>query len=117
MANNATLETRLTQITEAFVKQIAFEVRQAFAAQVTSLVAPQGVLDAPKRRGRPPGSGTKSTRAVSGTRSYPPHCIAEDCSRPHGGPRSGFFCTEHQELPKAEKNRAKAAYRTLKKGA
>ena len=111
MANNATLEARLTQITEAFVKQIAFEVRQAFAAQVTSLVAPQGALEAPRKRGRPAG-GTQTARATKAptqARRYPATCLF--CEKAHGGPRSSFTCPDHASESKASKRKALEAWK------
>ena len=125
--NNATLEARLEQLTNEFVRQVAREVRQAFAEQVSALVAggeESGAI-VPKKRGRPAGGTQLARSAISASagsspkapRNVPPHCIAEGCLKAHGGPRNSFLCPEHQALPKKEKEAAKAAWRERKNAA
>jgi hypothetical protein len=43
-------------------------------------------------------------------------CPVPGCGKPGGGPKWGWFCAEHKDLPAAEKDKARAASRAQARG-
>lgn len=75
--------------------EIAQAVRQNIADEVSRLVGTGGGAVG-KRLGR-------KRRVIM--------CPVPNCGKPGGGPKWGWFCADHKDLPAAEKEKARAATR------
>jgi hypothetical protein len=96
-------QTDLDQAIADILSSLAPQIASAVRDHLTRLVG----------GGSAPASATYSTTKHAATgrpKKYnsPTHCIAPGCTKQHGGPRSGFFCEEHQKLSVAAKTKIKA---------
>jgi hypothetical protein len=94
--NESRLDRTLQDIVERAAAQVALAVRQNIADEVTRLV---GVT----------GSGGVAKRMLRKRRVI--FCPVPNCGKPGGGPKWGWFCADHKDLPAAEKEKARAATR------
>lgn len=94
------LDQKIADILASMAPQIAVAVREHLA-----LLFGGGGAAAPAR------ATTTKRAAAAKPKKYnnPVHCIAPGCTKKHGGPRSGFFCVDHQKLSKGKKTEIKAA--------
>ena len=90
------LQQTLDKIISAAAAEIAQAVRQNIADEVTRMV---GVS----------GSRIVAGRVVRKRRVI--LCPVANCSKPGGGPKWGWFCADHRDLPAAEKKKAREAAR------
>jgi hypothetical protein len=96
---DAMLEKTIAEIISGAAREIAAAVRSDMAEQV------RRIAEGAKRAGAAPRGRAKGKQK----RTFPATCIYPGCNRPHGGPRSGFFCDQHVKISKAEKEKIKAA--------
>jgi hypothetical protein len=95
-AQKSNLEATLGEIVARTATEIAQAVRQNIAEEVSRLV---GNGTTPRR-----GSPLVRRRRVI-------LCPVPGCGKPGGGPKWGWFCATHKDLPAAEKEKARAATR------
>lgn len=90
------LDQDLEPIVKRYVSQIAAEIAALVRARVMGEL--EGTAVVPRAPALPAARGTKKAAAVKGQKRHTPdHCLAPACKRPHGGPRSGWFCETHLE--------------------
>jgi hypothetical protein len=85
------LETTLSAIVARAAAEIAQAVRENIADEVARMVQGEGGL-------------LRKRRVIL--------CPVPDCGRPGGGPKWGWFCRDHKDLPPAEQERARRATRS-----
>lgn len=96
------LSEKLTSLATRFVEEIAAAVREEMLSAMgmdSSAPTPHTLTEArPKRRRSAVAAIPRASKATAAAkRRYPEHCLAKGCKKPHGGPRSGFFCPEHRD--------------------
>ena len=102
IGNLSALDRRVNDIVSRAAAEIAHAVRQNIADEVTRLVS------------------TRGGAALSGGRSRKRRvilCPVPNCGKPGGGPKWGWFCSEHKGLSAAEKEKARAATRARPRAA
>ena len=121
------IHARIEDIVRSAADQLRDVVREEIAAQVMAIVGTirsgrQSLAGRIETAARGALGSSTSGRATATSRApraggrprrkrrNPPHCINEGCKKPHQGPRSGYFCAEHRELPKKDKDKARARW-------
>jgi hypothetical protein len=95
------MDRTLNDIVARAASEIADAVRGNIADEVARLVGGRAtVARGPGRPGRPPG---RRRRVIL--------CPVPKCGKPGGGPKWGWFCKDHKDLPASEKAKARAASR------
>ena len=95
-STHSALDRTLQDIVSRAAAEIALAVRQNIADEVSRLV---GVV----------GGGSVARRVLRKRRVI--LCPVPNCGKPGGGPKWGWFCADHKDLPAAEKEKARAATR------
>jgi hypothetical protein len=95
------LDQTLENIVSRAAAEIAQAVRQNTADEVSRLVGAGGSIGG--RR------ALRQRRVIM--------CPVPSCGKPGGGPKWGWFCAEHKDLPASEKEKARAATRGRVKAA
>ena len=93
-STHSALDRTLNDIVARAAAEIAHAVRQNIADEVSRLVGTGG--GAGKRLAR-------KRRVIM--------CPVPNCGKPGGGPKWGWFCGDHKDLPASEKEKARAATR------
>jgi hypothetical protein len=98
------LDRTLNEIIDRTTAEIAAAVRRSIAEEVSDLVAAAGRRPAAvdKKKGR-------AARPAAGRRMLP--CPFPGCASPTTGPRFSWFCAEHRQLPREERDRIVAEQR------
>jgi hypothetical protein len=112
------LETRVINILRptiaALVKQIKEEAKNELIASLgaapSSIPPSQPEDSAPQLRGLK--SLPPSRKKQSSNRLFPPHCVYPQCANAHKGPRFSFMCPEHYGVPKKDKAKYLAAWKS-----
>src|SRR5206468_6492576 len=99
-SKESTLDRTLDTIVARAAGEIADAVRQNIADEVSRLVG----------GGRSGGGGSLALPRL-GRKRRVIYCPVQGCGKPGGGPKWGWFCAEHKELPAGEKEKARAATR------
>lgn len=88
------LNDKLAALAARFAEEVAAVVREELMSAMGVKEPPTATattaLTAPPKRAR----AIVKAKAPA-KRRYPEHCLAKGCRKPHGGPRSGFFCADH----------------------
>jgi hypothetical protein len=90
------LQRTLDLIISGAAAEIAQAVRQNIADEVSRMVSGG-------RRASVAGRIARKRRVIL--------CPVPNCGKPGGGPKWGWFCGEHKDLPAAEKKKAREATR------
>ena len=91
------LDRTVQDIVSRAAGEIAHAVRQNIADEVSRLVGT--------------GGGGLAARRVQFRKRRVILCPVPNCGKPGGGPKWGWFCADHKNLPAAEKEKARAATR------
>src|SRR5262245_42965042 len=91
------LDRTVQDIVSRAAAEIAHAVRQNIADEVSRLVGSAG--------------GGLAGRRVQLRKRRVILCPVPNCGKPGGGPKWGWFCADHKDLPAAEKEKARAATR------
>ncbi|HJZ84965.1 MAG TPA: hypothetical protein VKN99_07315 [Polyangia bacterium] len=91
------LDRTLNNIVASAAAEIAQAVRQNIADEVSRLVGGRG------------GGGGAAPRLGRKRRII--YCPVPGCGKPGGGPKWGWFCADHKDMPESEKEKARAATR------
>ena len=100
LSREESFERTLQGIIDRAAAEIAQAVRQNIADEVTRMVG-----GASLRR------GTAGRVARVGRKRAPILCPVPNCGKPGGGPKWGWFCADHKNLPKSEKDEIRAKNR------
>ena len=93
--NPNALDRHIQDIVTRAAREIAAAVRRNIADEVTALL----------------GSGGSTVDAQASRKRRIITCPVPGCGKPGGGPKWGWFCADHRDLPAAEKEKARAATR------
>jgi hypothetical protein len=93
MARN--VEHRLDGVVERIVARAAAEIAQAVRQNIAAEVARLAL--------KSDGAVGRKRRVIL--------CPVPTCGKPGGGPKWGWFCADHKNLPAAEKEKARRATR------
>ena len=102
-SKESALDRTLNAIVARAAGEIAQAVRQNIADEVSRLVGGQ--------RGAGIGGGAGIALPRLGRKRRIIYCPVPGCGKPGGGPKWGWFCSEHKDLPAAEKEKARSASR------
>ena|SRR5262245_9834158 len=100
-SKESTLDRTLNTIVARAAGEIADAVRQNIADEVSRLVG----------GGRVGGGGSTLALPRLGRKRRVIYCPVPGCGKPGGGPKWGWFCAEHKDLPQSEKEKARSATR------
>ena len=103
LRTESSLYRRLESIVSSAAQEIADAVRQNIAEEVTRVVGSGG--------GRVVKFAKGSTALGHIRQRQQIFCPVNGCGKPGGGPKWGWFCATHKDLPQAEKDRARAESR------
>ena len=98
----STLDRRINDIVTRAAQEIAQTVRQSILDEVNQLVSGRANVAIE-------GGMARKRRVIT--------CPVPGCGKPGGGPKWGWFCAEHKDLPSSEKEKARAARNAEKPGA
>ena len=104
LRTESSLYRRLESIVSSAAQEIADAVRQNIAEEVTRVVGTGG-----GRLVRLQQRGTTALGQIRQRRQI--FCPVQGCGEPGGGPKWGWFCATHKDLPAAEKERARTESR------
>jgi len=105
--SSLSIDQRIGLIVQSAAHEIAALIRADVARQVVALIRGR----ASSSSSRSPSIHRTNSVATSGKRTYPPHCLHPNCSRPHKGPRFSFLCENHLNASKADKRRFQETWR------
>src|SRR5687767_8411619 len=100
---SSSFDRTLQAIITRAADEVAAAVRQNIADEVRRLVGARAA--AAGKEPRPSAKGAKKAKSARPSTFMSRPCPYPGCTNPTRGPRFSWFCAEHRELPKEERER------------
>jgi len=97
MRQQSRADQAIAEIVQAAAGEISRVVRECIAIEI------QAIVGETSRKNAPALASKRHRRVIL--------CPVPKCGKPGGGPKYGWFCRDHKDLPKAERDAARAASR------
>lgn len=109
-----TIDQKIQEMASAIAMELAMQIRAGLEKLVPALGSQETEFsDSPRVAALATARLLHSSDEVVVARDHsirPKQCVAPNCDRPNGGPRSGYCCPEHKKAPKKTKENWRAAF-------